>query len=98
MSDKKGYEPAPLEAADVFFPQELTPLMEELAASIHDAWARQRISEGWSYGPERSDTLKTTPVLIPYDELPESEKEYDRITARQTILLLVQKGYRIVRD
>ena len=38
---------------------------------------------------------KTTPLLIPYDELPESEKEYDRNTALETLKLILKMGYRI---
>lgn len=36
------------------------------------------MTEGWTYGPERNDTLKQHLCLMPYEELPESEKQYDR--------------------
>ena len=38
---------------------------------------------------------KTTPLLVPYNELAESEKEYDRNTALETIKLIIKMGYRI---
>ena len=35
--------------------------------------------------------------LVPYDELPESEKEYDRNTAIETLKLIIKLGYKITR-
>ena len=72
-------------------------LLEELAKNVHDQWAKGRISEGWTYGPERNDALKQTPCLVPYEQLPEIEKEYDRNTALQTIKFLLEKGYKITK-
>ena len=72
-------------------------LLEELAKNVHDQWAKGRISEGWTYGPERNDELKQTPCLVPYEQLPEIEKEYDRNTALQTIKFLLEKGYKITK-
>ena len=52
-----------------------------------------------SYGEKKDNDLKTTPLLVPYDELAESEKEYDRNTALETLKLIVKMGYRIeLRD
>ena len=72
-------------------------LLEELAKNVHDQWAKGRIAEGWTYGPERNDALKQTPCLVPYEQLPEIEKEYDRNTALQTIKFLLEKGYKITK-
>lgn len=72
-------------------------LLEELAKNVHDQWSRGRIAEGWTYGPERNDALKQTPCLVPYEQLPEIEKEYDRNTALQTIKFLLEKGYKITK-
>lgn len=72
-------------------------LLEELAKNVHDQWSKQRIAEGWTYGPERNDALKQTPCLVPYEQLPEIEKEYDRNTALQTIKFLLEKGYKITK-
>jgi hypothetical protein len=72
-------------------------LTERLAEHSHDTWAQQRISEGWTYGPRRDDAAKQHPDLIPYAELPESEKEYDRQAALGTIRAIIALGYRIVR-
>ena len=72
-------------------------LTEEIAANVHDVWAAGRISEGWTYGEVKDADKKTTPLLIPYDELPESEKEYDRNTALETLKLILKMGYKIER-
>lgn len=89
--------PEPIDTDEISLPQELLALWERIAEGVHDNWARQRIAEGWRYGERRDDQLKTTPCLVPYDELPESEKEYDRSTAMQTLKLILALGYRIER-
>lgn len=60
---------------------------------MHEVWAQTRISQGWSYGPVRNDELKQHPCLIPYEELPEEEKEYDRNTAIGTLKFIIHKGF-----
>ena len=90
------YEPKPIDTGDVTMPEELEALTELIAANVHDVWAAGRIKEGWTYGPVKDDRAKTTPLLIPYGELPESEKDYDRNTATETIKLILKMGYEIV--
>ena len=70
-------------------------LTERIAENVHEVWAAGRIREGWRYGAVRDDAKKETPCLIPYSELPESEKEYDRNTAMETLKLILSLGYRI---
>lgn len=77
-------------------PVEIAQLVEECARSVHETWCAGRIAEGWTYGPERNDERKETPCLVPYDELSESEKDYDRRTALQTIEFILSKGWKIV--
>lgn len=72
--------------------------VEPVARRVHEAWARLRIEQGWQYGPVRDDAGKRHPCLVPYDELPEAEKEYDRNTARETIKALRELGYQIRKD
>lgn len=90
------YVPKPMDTSDVVLPPELTELTEEIAENVHEVWAQARVREGWVYGPERSDAAKTTPCLVPYDELPEIEKAYDRNTALQTLKLITKLGYTII--
>jgi hypothetical protein len=92
------YQPKPIDTGDVVLPESLLALTEQIAESVHDVWALGRIKEGWTYGPVRDNEKKTTPCLVPYDELPESEKEYDRNTALQTLKLIVALGYRIEKN
>lgn len=78
-------------------PEELVPLVEELARNVHEVWSQGRISEGWTYGKMRDDTLRQHPCLVPYEQLPESEKDYDRHTAVATIQFILNKGFTISR-
>ena len=90
-----SYNPSPISTSDVELSDELKQLVEQLARNVHDIWALGRINEGWTYGPERNDALKQHPCLIDYDELPESEKEYDRNTAMETLKMIIKLGWRI---
>jgi hypothetical protein len=90
-----SYEPAPIDTSGVTLSEELLELTELLASNVHDLWAQQRMSDGWRYGPKRNDTRKEHPDLVPYDQLPEGEKEYDRQTAMESIKLILSLGYRI---
>ena len=91
------YIPRPISTSGVELDPDLDELVERLAESNHDHWARQRIGEGWSYGPERDDRAKTHPGLVPYDQLSESEKDYDRITVVETLKAIIAEGYVIRR-
>jgi ryanodine receptor 2 len=90
------YQPDPKDTSDITLPKEIVALAEKLAENAHDVWAKQRMSEGWTYGPERDDGEKKHPCLIPYRDLPESEKEYDRKASMETLKLILSEGYRIV--
>ena len=89
------YNPQPLDTSDVLLPDALVTLLERLAENTHDVWAAQRIKEGWAYGPKRDDASKKHPCLVPYRDLPESEKEYDRKTAGETLKAVMALGYRV---
>lgn len=91
------YIPNPVETSDVRLPEELLPLIEEMAKNVHEVWAQNRINDGWTYGPVRDDVNKTHPCLVPYEELPESEKEYDRATSQETLKLILKSGFVISR-
>lgn len=90
------YNPKPIDTSDVQLSAELLELTEKIAENVHDVWAIGRIEQGWTYGTERNDELKTTPCLVPYSELPDSEKEYDRNTALETLKLIIKFGYKIL--
>lgn len=92
---KQTYTPAPLDTRDIELPKELDKLIEEMARNVHDVWAQGRIAEGWTYGKQRDDKRKTHPCLVPYEELPDAEREYDRQTAVQTLKLILKLGFKI---
>lgn len=89
------YDPKPINLDDVVLPEELLELTEKIASHVHDVWAEGRMKEGWTYGPVKDAEKKETPLLVPYEELPEHEKDYDRNTALGTLKLIVKMGYNI---
>lgn len=89
------YKPNPIDTSSVTLPSDLLELTEKIAENVHEVWAKNRVSEGWSYGEVRNDQTKETPCLVPYNELPETEKDYDRNTALETIKLIIKLGYDI---
>jgi RyR domain len=91
------YQPRPVDNSAIELPAELLELTERLAENAHDHWAKRRIAEGWRWGATRDDAAKRHPCLVPYAELPDSEKQYDRDTAMETLRAIVTLGYRIER-
>ena len=94
----KEYIPNPVDTKSIQISDELKSLVEEMAKNVHEVWAQTRISQGWTYGEERNDAEKKHPCLVPYDELSEEEKEYDRNTSIETIKLILKLGFKISRD
>lgn len=92
---QNNYIPQPIDTTAIKLPQELKNLAEEMAKNVHEVWAARRIADGWTYGEKRDDEKKTHPCLVPYEELPESEKEYDRKTAIGTLKFILAKGFSI---
>lgn len=93
-----NYDPRPLDTSSIEIEPSLNALVEALAENVHDTWARGRMDQGWTYGPTRDDAAKKHPCLVPYAELPESEKEYDRNTAMSTLKLICKMGYNIIKE
>jgi hypothetical protein len=91
------YIPKPIDLSDVELTEDLNELREAIAENAHEIWAENRQKEGWTYGPERNDELKQNPDMVPYSQLPEGEKEYDREMAMKTIKLLLKLGYDIIK-
>lgn len=94
MKESK-YIPQPVDTSDVKLPDELKELVEEMSKNVHEVWAETRFSQGWTYGKQRDDELKTHPCLVPYEELPDEEKEYDRNTSIGTLKLIIKLGFKI---
>ena len=95
--NKNSYIPQHIDTMDIELPEELIPLAEAIAKNVHEVWSKGRMSDGWKYGEERNDAKKLHPCLVPYEELTETEKEYDRNTSQETLKLIMKLGFRIVR-
>ena len=89
------YTPQPIDTSDIQLSENLQQLVEQMAKNVHDNWAKTRIQQGWMYGLQRDDEKKTHPCLVPYEELPEDEKEYDRNTSIETLKIIVKLGFKI---
>ena len=93
-----SYVPQPIDTSKVVIPGEIKELQEILAKNTHEVWSQGRIAEGWSYGTGLNHEKKTHPGLIPYEELSESEKDYDRRTSQETLKVILSLGYKIVKE
>lgn len=94
----KEYIPNPVDTKSIQISDELKSLVEEMAKNVHEVWVQTRISQGWTYGEERNDAEKKHPCLVPYDELSEEEKTYDRNTSIETIKLILKLGFKITKE
>ena len=95
---KLTYTPKPIDTSSIVLPLNILELTELLARNTHEVWARRRMSEGWSWGPNRDDAKREHPGLVSYDDLTESEKEYDRKTAIESLKAICALGYSISKS
>jgi|GEM_PF-551983 RyR domain. len=93
-----GYVPSPLDTSNIELTEDIRTLTELLAKNTHEVWAKQRMADGWKYGPHRDDERKEHPGLVPYEDLSEGEKAYDRNTALETLRVILALGYRLNKD
>lgn len=42
---------------------------EATPGASHENWMRQKLEEGWSYGPVKDAVTKQHPCLVPFEEL-----------------------------
>ena len=95
--DMKTYNPKPIDLSDVELTEDLNELREAIAENAHDVWAVERQAQGWTYGEQRDDNKKETPCMVPYSQLPDSEKKFDRDMAMNTLKLVRKLGYDLVK-
>ncbi len=93
----KPYDPRPIDLSDVELTEDLNELRESIAENAHDVWAVERQAQGWTYGPHRDDARKETPCMLPYSQLPDSEKKFDRDVAMNTLKLVKKLGYDLIK-
>lgn len=92
------YKPMPVDTSHVKLPEELDRLAEMIAKNVHEVWAEGRMKDGWTYGSQRNDAERKHPCLVPYEELSEEEKAYDRNTSQQTLKLIMSLGFKITQQ
>ncbi len=90
------YVPKPVDTSQARLDDDLLPLVEVLARHAHEVWAARQFGEGWRQGPEQSDTQKTDPRLVPYDDLSDAERALGRKVALEMLKLLLAQGYQVV--
>jgi len=95
--NQRPYQPCNAVNQLIQLPAELEALIEPLAQQVHDGWACQRLTQGWTLGPHRDDARKQHPNLVPYAELSEGDKDLDRQVGREALRALVALGYRITK-
>lgn len=97
MKIKNNYIPQPVNTSDVVLPEELINLSEKISKNVHEVWSKNRLEQGWTYGEQRDDEKRETPCLVPYDELSEEEKYFDRCTSQETLKLIIKLGFKIIK-
>ena len=95
--ENNNYTPQPIDTKDVVLPEELNELSEMIAKNVHEVWSDGRMKDGWTYGEERNDAELKHPCLVPYEDLTEVEKEYDRNTSQETLKLIMKLGFKITK-
>ena len=98
MTTKNNYIPQPVNTNDVVLPEELIILSERISKNVHEVWSKNRMEQGWTYGEQRNDEKRETPCLVPYEELSEEEKDYDRNTSQETLKLILKLGFKITKE
>ncbi len=95
--NRQQYIPSPLDTSKVKLSDDIVRLTEFYAENAHEVWAEEKIAQGWRYGPKVDEDKREHPLLVPYKELPDNEKRYDRRLAQENLKAILSTGYRIER-
>ena len=71
--------------------------IEALARIEHDRWAADLERDGWQPGPVKDPVAKEHPLLVPWEELSEDDREKDRVAVRNLPRMLLDAGFAIER-
>ncbi|XP_044016394.1 ryanodine receptor isoform X3 [Aphidius gifuensis] len=88
-----GYKPAPLDLSAITLTPKMEELVDQLAENTHNLWAKERISQGWTYGLNEDSEMRRSPHLVPYQKVDEAIKKANRDTASETVRTLLVYGY-----
>lgn len=91
------YAPKPIPTDHVALSDEVLELVELLAENAHEIWASERLRDGWKYGPQRDDAKRQHPCLVPYSQLPDRERDYDRTMVMGSVRAILALGFIISR-
>lgn len=91
------YKPKPIPVEHIALSDEILELVELLAENAHDIWASERLRDGWTFGPERDDTERRHPCLVPYAQLSDRDRDYDRTMVIGSIRAILALGFNISR-
>jgi hypothetical protein len=69
--------------------------VELLGEIEHGRWVVERLLSGWRWGPVKDVKARTTPYLVPWAELPDATREWDRIFIRAIPETLAKHGYEV---
>ena len=90
---ENGYKPAPLDLSAIELTTKMEELVDRLSENTHNVWARERISQGWTYGLNEDSEGKRSPHLVQYKDVDEAIKVANRNTASETVRTLLVYGY-----
>ncbi|KAL2083644.1 hypothetical protein ACEWY4_021417 [Coilia grayii] len=88
-----GYRPAPVDLSHVILTAAQEALVDHLAENDHNMWAKDRIRQGWSYGPQQDVKSKRSPHLVPFSLLDERTQSAGRETVRDALCTILAYGY-----
>ncbi len=91
------YNPNPEDTSNIKLSDDIVAVFEQISKNTHEVWAKGRIDEGWIHGDIYDGIRKMHPRLVPYEQLPEDEKAFDRNTTAQVIKMLIKLGFIVIR-
>lgn len=97
LLDAVGYTYAPLKDWDAPAYQFSEGQVECMAQLEHELWCRDRFAEGWQYAPGKKDLkARNNPALVPWERLPEPERQKNRVMVAGIPGLLGRAGFQVV--
>jgi len=72
--------------------------IERMAQMEHERWCQNKSQAGWRFGPRKDERKRRHPDLVPWDHLPETEREKNRAFVRRIPALLFETGFQILHQ